>query len=155
MHSPPKEESESYAAWLKGENWSYLAHDVFGEYYDCGQEHMRDYFALALFSEYLPPVRVDGLQSCGRVRFRKNAEKRQLYVHVLYAPVVKKGKQFCIPDLPVVNGLTAEVRVESRVKKVSYYPAAADLRFEQKGNCVKFELPPLCCHGVAVIEYED
>ena len=155
MHSPPKEESESYAAWLKGENWSYLAHDVFGEYYDCGQEHMRDYFALALFSEYLPPVRVDGLQSCGRVRFRKNAEKRQLYVHVLYAPVVKKGKQFCIPDLPVVNGLTAEVRVESRVKKVAYYPAAADLRFEQKGNCVKFELPPLCCHGVAVIEYED
>lgn len=153
LHSPPKDESEKYPALIEEKKYSYIAHDIFGEYYDYGQEYMRNYFSYILFNKYTAKVKIDGLMSGGRVRLRENTKKSQLMLHVLYAPITKKGKQYIVADLPVVNGLTARIETEKVIKSVISCPEEQPLEFEQENGVVTFKLPPLSCHSLIVLKY--
>ena len=74
-------------------------------------------------------------------------------LHVLYAPITKKGKQYIVADLPVVNGLTARIETEKVIKSVISCPEEQPLEFEQENGVVTFKLPPLSCHSLIVLKY--
>lgn len=154
FNTPNKSESAIYPAMAIKENIIYLSNPVFKEYNAFGEYYIREYINNAisrLYSDRL--VKIKGLPSCGRIRVRKR-ENEHYAVHLLYAPVLKRGDAFVIEDMPDIYNTCLSIRVPEQVKEVVLVPQNRKLEYLIKdGNC-QFMIDKFSCHQLILIKIE-
>ena len=99
FNTPNRPESATYPAMAIKDNVLYISNPVFKEYKEYGEYYVKEYVAnglLRLYRDWV--VKVTGLPSCGRVRVRRR-DKEFYAVHLLYAPVLKRGDAFVLEDI--------------------------------------------------------
>lgn len=154
LHSPYKTEYANYSAAVKKGNVVYVAHDIFSEYFEFGEAYVKNYFKRLLELTYTDGMaEIDGLMSSGRARLRVDRAKSKYLLHLLYAPVLKRGVSFVIDDIPPLSNIKVKLRLPEEIKNVSLQPEGIPLEFSKSGGEILFTLPKLKMHGIVVLEY--
>lgn len=154
MHAPYSEESPvGLAAVFNGQVMA-LAHDVFSEYYKKGQTYVRIYFEKMLARIYTDRiVGVRGLMSEGRMRIRKDKEGRHYLLHLLYAPVIKRGQAYVIDDEPVLYDVEATVCTAEKIRRAVNLISGEEIPLQEKQGKVCITVPQFRRHCMIALEY--
>ena len=154
MHSPNKLEKEDYPASIKCENLIYVAHDLFKEYEQYGQEYIKNYFNLFLSELYNDRIlSCEGLQSLGRIRLRDNEVQSKLLLHILYAPPIKRGAAFVIEDFPTVKNVKVQIKTDKKIKKVYSETTNENIPFQCSEGKIYVTVPEFACYELISLEY--
>lgn len=144
--------SDCPAAVRKG-NVLYLAHPLCRMYYEHGAQVHRDYLVNALRLIYTRPVMRVTLPSAGRARFVRQGGLNRYVLHLLYASPIQRGRALVIEDMPELRDIAVEADVREPVRSVTMEPGGEALAFRQEAGTVRFTVPALRCHAMAVLRY--
>lgn len=154
QRTPYKLDDNGYAAIIREGNVIYITHPYDRMYYTSGMRMQRQIFQNALDLLYTKPMlKVNGMQSCGRVSLLKQDAKDRYVAHLLYAPALQRGDVCVIEDLPEVSGVTVEFDVPEKVKSVVSIPSGKRLRFKRSGSKVIVNIPTFSMHTAIVFNY--
>ena len=152
-NTPFKANAEKYPALVRKGNVIYFAHPIFEAYDKSGNYILQKYIQRAIESIYDKSIRVENFYSCGRLRLRKNEEKKFYALHLLYAPPVNRGNVCLLEDFPEVNNIKIAMKVEEKIKSIISVPDNAEIEFTQNGNEVSFFVNNLKLHRLIALKY--
>ncbi len=152
-NTPNKPTPADYPALTRSENLLYFAHPVFRAYNESGNFILEQYIKKAIFGFYEPKIVMKNLPASGRVRLRRNKNRRFLALHVLYAPPVNRGNVCLLADFPTLYGVEAEIKVDKQIKSVTGRPDGTPLQFEQDGDTVRIKIDPFNTHKLVILEW--
>ena len=152
-NTPFGSEPASYPALVRKGNVLYFAHPIFEAYDKSGNYILQKYIQRAIESIYDKNVRVENFYSCGRLRLRKNEEKKFYALHLLYAPPVNRGNVCLLEDFPEVNNIKITIKVNEKIKELISVPDNISIDFKQDGNEVSFTVNNLKLHKLIAIKY--
>ena len=73
---------------------------------------------------------------------------------MLYAVPVKRGVSTeIIEDIIPIHNITAELKIDKKIKKVYLAPQMKKLDFIQKNDSVAIKIDELECHQMIVLDY--
>ncbi len=152
--TPYELEDNGYAAIIRNGNVIYITHPYDRMYYKSGMRMQRQIFQNALDLLYTEPtLKVNGMQSCGRVSLLKQDHKNRYVAHLLYAPALQRGDVCVIEDLPEVSGVTIEVDVPEKIKSVVSIPSGKKMRFKRSNGKIIVDVPTFSMHTGIVLNY--
>lgn len=154
FNTPNRPESATYPAMAIKDNVLYISNPVFKEYKEYGEYYVKEYVSNGLLRLYRDGVvKVTGLPSCGRVRVRRR-DKEFYAVHLLYAPVLKRGDAFVLEDMPDIYNVRVSVRIEEKIKGVRLMPQNEKLDYSVKDGRCEFVVEKFSCHQLVLVEIE-
>lgn len=153
QHTPNRPEPSGYACGVRKGAVAYLAHPVFTLYAQKGMVAVREY-AMRALRELLgaPTVEVSGLPSTGRVTLQEQPEERRKVLHLVWAPIAKRGgvgdkDVEVVEDLVPLRGVEVSVRVGGSVKSARLVPEGIPLPFSSSSDgAICFSVPEFTCH---------
>ena len=146
--------SENLIDYTIKDNVLYISNPVFKEYKEYGEYYIKEYVSNGLSRLYRDgAVKITGLPSCGRVRVRIRG-KEFYVVHLLYAPVLKRGDAFVLEDMPDIYNVRVSVRIEEKIKGVRLMPQNEKLDYCVKNGRCEFVVEKFSCHQLIVIDIE-
>ncbi len=155
QHTPNHTEASGYAAGVINGGIAALAHPVFSIYRGNGSAVLRE-FADKVIGSLLGEQRslTVNLPSVARVTLTADAENGREIVHLLYAPLTKRGSDVeIIEDLIPLHDTEVSVRTLKPVKKAVLAPQGIEIPFTSTGNRIKFKVDAFTCHQMIVLEY--
>jgi len=153
-NTPQDENSKRYPAIAKKGNIVYIAHPLTAQYYRHGAVYHKRYFSFALNLIYNRKTETEGLGSLGRYTVISQKDKNRYCVNMTYACPTKRGNAEIIEDIPTVYNVKFAFTTDKKIKEVYLPLENKKLDFVYDGGKVKFTVPELNCHTVAVISYE-
>jgi hypothetical protein len=152
--TPYKLEDSPYPAVLKNGNVIFFAHQLDKLYFTHGVRMHRELVKNAIEALYQSPyLKVQNLQSSGRVSLLKQETEKRYVAHLLYASALLRGEVQVIEDFPPVPGVELEVNVPEKIKNVYQISDGSKLKFSRSGNVLKIEVPTFTMHTGIVLEY--
>ena len=152
-NTPNKTRRADYPALVKCEQILYFAHPIFTAYNESGNYVLEEYIKYAFDSFYERKIRTENLPYSGRVRLRKNKNRKFYALHLLYAPPVNRGNVCLLADFPTLYGVKIELRVDKAIKAVTMRPEDKPLDFVQNGDTVSFTVDPFSLHKLITLEW--
>ena len=152
-NTPNKTRRADYPALVKTENLLYFAHPVFEAYNNSGNYVLEEYIKYGIDSFYERKIRTENLPYSGRVRLRRNKNRRFFALHVLYAPPVNRGNVCLLADFPTLYGVKIELKIDKAIKAVTLRPEDKAIEFTQDGDTVSFTLDPFSLHKLVTLEW--
>ena len=152
-NTPFKSTPASYPALVRSGNVLYFAHPIFEAYDKSGNYVLQKYIQRAIESIYDKNVSVENFYSCGRLRLRKNEEKKFYALHLLYAPPINRGNVCLLEDFPEVNNIKISIKVKEKVSSVISVPDNKPIEFNQVDDKISFTVNGLKLHKLIAIKY--
>jgi len=138
---------------VKTDNTVYFGIPAFANYFEMGQNVLRDIILEGINSLLKTPTLTSNLPAVGVQTVQKQKAKNRTIVHLLYAPPSKRGNGIeVIEDLPVLTDINISLQVEGNIKRVYLAPQNEDLNYELKDGTLTANIPPFSCHQMIVIE---
>jgi len=152
--TPYKLEDSPFPAVVRNGNVIFFAHKLDQMYYTSAVRLHRQMVSNAIDLLYLSPnLKVNNLQSSGRVSFLKQEKENRYVAHLLYAPALQRGEVQVIEDFVPISGVEIEVNVPEKVKNVYQIPGGKKLSFKRGGNKLRVNVPAFTMHTGIVLEY--
>ncbi len=153
-NTPYVEERASYPAVIRNENVIYIAHPIATMYKGYGATYHRRYFKNILDSVYGDyNVTANNFPTQGRVHFVEQNKENRYVLHLLYASPIQRGSVAVIEDIPVIQNIQVEMRVDKSIKSAKLMPQNIEVEYIQKGNHVSVLVDEMCGHQIVVLEY--
>lgn len=154
MHAPYREDSPAVAVAVTDGRILVLAHDVFSEYVGKGQTYVRTYFEKMLAHIYTDRVvRVQGLMSEGRMRLRRSTDGNKYLLHLLYAPVLKRGVAYVIDDEPVLYNVEVTLSTAEKIRRAVDLANGEVLPVREEQGKAHITVPQVKRHCMIALEY--
>ncbi len=159
QHAPSQPEPSDYALGVQHDQTVYLAHRVFSVYGAYGTvpllEMLHKVVDLALGQRRT--VEITNFPSAGRVTLMHQPDKGRSVLHLLYANTINRGglgrnAVEVVQDLPAVHGVTVSIKPPHPVEKITLEPQGESLPFTRDGDRLHFDMPPLSCHQMVVLQ---
>ncbi len=147
------EDTGIYATWIK-ENIVYFAHDIFSLFHDTGSPYLRAYVMEGVNRLY--PTRIVSVRdfsSYGRVRLRKNEEKRFYALHLLYAVQSKWQEVFTLEDYPPFYNTEVVLDIPEDVVSATLMQTGEPLAVEKRNGKTTVVLPKWSMHALVVLQW--
>lgn len=153
-NAPNRRTAASYPALLRCENVAYFANEVFAEYEEYGSAYVKRYLD-NIFDSLYPEriVKADSLLVQGRVRLRKNREKKYYALHLLYAAQTKRSECFVLNDFPVFKDTQISLFLNETIRKAVLYPQNIPIAVQKNGGRTEIIIPEWRCHQLIVLEF--
>lgn len=154
QNTPYSMKPAEYPACIRVGNLVYFAHNLFTQYYRFGSYYAKKFIDAVLRKNYEPTVVVDGLMSCGRVRFVCQREEKRYVLHLLYGAPIKRGCVEVLEDFPELHNIRVRLRIQEGITSVVQPLTGESLPFEREGKTIVFTVPKMCLHTLYVIKYD-
>lgn len=148
QHTPNQLEPQNYSAGVISGNTAVFAQDVFATYRDNGSALLRKYIT-SVIETLLGSDRIlnSNLPSLARTSVTFDASAGRYMVHLLYAPMVKRGEDVeIIEELLPLNDIELTLRIPGHVKCVKLEPEGMEIAFNVIGDAVTVKLDSFTCH---------
>lgn len=145
--------SAEYPACVKVKNLVYFAHEIFTQYYRYGNYYTKKFIDAVLRENYRPVVAVDGLMSCGRVRFVRQSANKRYVLHLMYGAPVKRGSVEVLEDFPEIRDIGVRLLVQEKIKSIEQPLTGEKLSFCSERGIVSFIVPKMRMHTFYVLNY--
>lgn len=155
QNTPYRTEPAEYPACVKVGNIVYFAHDLFTQYYRFGSYYMKKFTDAVLRENYEPAVTVEGLMSCGRVRFVRQRKEKRFVLHLMYGAPVKRGSVEVLEDFPELDDVKVSLRIGERIVSVEQPLTGEKLPFRAEMNGISFTVPKMRLHTLYLINYTE
>ncbi len=132
-----------------------LAHPLFSIYRQNGSVVLRQFLekTIALLLDGKRIVS-SNLPSVARCTVTTDPQAHRDIVHLLYAPMVKRGGNTeIIEDLIPLSDIRLAVRTEHPVKSVRIVPDGETLDFSVENGCCRFTVNHFTCHAMIALEW--
>ncbi len=151
-NTPYKTDPAEYPALVRRGGLVYFAHPVFEAYNRSGNYVLEKYIMKAIDSVYDRMIKTCELPSTGRVRLRENKTRGFIALHTLYAPPVNRGNVCLLPDFPKLYDVSVCLKVDRKITSAVAEPGGEPVSFEQSGEWVTLNLPPLRTHQLVILK---
>lgn len=155
QHTPNRLDQSGCAAGVIAGSLAAFAHPVFSIYRKNGSVALRQFIAKTVnILLNGKPIVQSNLPSVARVTVTADSENRREIVHLLYAPVVKRGENVeLIEDLIPLTDISLKVRTRHPVRAVRLVPQNVELPFTVEGDQVALSVSRVLCHQMISLEY--
>lgn len=144
-NTPYRPEPATHPAAVRYGNVIYLAHPLCKLYREFGAQLFRDVYLKALGLIYQPRYSV-GLPSAGRTRLTFQPDFNRYVFHAAYASPIQRGVISVLEDMPTLNQIPVQIRMEEPVKQVALIPNGETVPFIQENGVLRFSIPTLQCY---------
>jgi len=155
QHTPNRPEPSGYSAGVIHDNTAALAHPLFAVYARDGAVALRQFLDKVLRRLLGDEITVDAsLPSTARLTVTRDEINRRIIVHLLYADIVKRGRNTeVIEDLPPLYDTKLLLRIPETVRSVTMEPQHDGLPFRQSGGKVETVVPLFRCHQMIAFSF--
>ncbi len=154
QNTPYRLEQAGHPGALRKGRVVLLPHSLGTLYYRHGARVHRDLFINALRLIYSNPLLKTEMPSCGRISLLHQAEQQRYVAHLLYAPVLSRGRCLVIEDLVPLHHIPVELCVPETIKNAYLIPNHQTLSWSYQDGVCKMILPEWQGHCAVVFEYE-
>ena len=154
QHAPSSGETEGVGI-CEGKDGIYIAWGIFDEYATCGSLIAKKIVCFAI-DKLLGKEKTlcTNLPAQGIATLMNQENENRFILHMLYATPVKRGiSTEIIEDIIPVYNITAELKIDKKIKKVYLAPQMKTLDFIQKNDSVAMKIDELECHQMIVLDY--
>lgn len=140
------------AGITEGKDGIYIAWNIFADYAQSGELHLKQIavFALDRLLGFEKTVKTN-LPSQGIVSLMKQNDR--LICHLLYACPIKKGNGIeVIEDILPIHDIEVTVKIDKPISKVYLAPQKEDIDFINDNGYISIKLDKLECHQMVVFE---
>lgn len=151
QHTPNSREYGG-AGITEGKDGIYIAWNIFADYAQSGELHLKQIavFALDRLLGFEKTVKTN-LPSQGIVSLMKQNDR--LICHLLYACPIKKGNGIeVIEDILPIHDIEVTVKIDKPISKVYLAPQKEDIDFINDNGYISIKLDKLECHQMVVFE---
>lgn len=155
QHTPNRPEPSGYSAGAVGGNAAVLAQSLFAVYACDGAVVLRLFLDKVLRRLLDKEITIESnLPSTARLTVTRDEINRRIVVHLLYADIVKRGRNVeVIEDLPPLYDTELRLRIPETVRSVTMEPQHDGLSFRQNGGRVETVVPLFRCHQMIVFSF--
>lgn len=155
QHTPNRPEPFGYSAGAVGGNAAVLAQSLFAVYACDGAVVLRLFLDKVLRRLLDKEITIESnLPSTARLTVTRDEINRRIVVHLLYADIVKRGRNVeVIEDLPPLYDTELRLRIPETVRSVTMEPQHDGLSFRQNGGRVETVVPLFRCHQMIVFSF--
>ena len=152
-NTPDNKDAEKFPAIVKNGSVVYVAHPLATLYDTYGAVAHKRMFLYALGLIYNKPVLEINLFSQGRATMLKQEEKNRYCLNLAYASPVRRGCAEIIEDIVPLYNVPVTLRIKEDVKRIYNAVDGRKYAFTKENGEVRFTVPEIKCHQIAVIEY--
>jgi len=155
QHTPNRPEPSGYAAGVIHGNMAALALPLFAVYARDGAVALRQFLDKVLRRLLGKEITVESnLPSTARLTVTRDEINRRIVVHLLYADIVKRGRNVeVIEDLPPLYDTKLRLRIAETVRSVTLEPQHTELPFHQEHGTVETVVQLFRCHQMIAFSF--
>lgn len=155
QHTPNRPEPSGYSAGVIHGNAAVLAQPLFAVYALDGAVVLRQFLDKCLRHLLGEAITVESnLPSTARLTVTRDETNRRIIVHLLYADIVKRGRNVeVIEDLPPLHNTKLTLRIAETVRSVTLEPQHTTLSFRQSSGKIETVVPLFCCHQMIAFSF--
>ncbi len=165
-HAPNRPDPSGFHAGVRGRNILYFAHPIFTAYHRTGAVVYKEFIKNSIDAFLGDDISfTSNLPSAARISLRFQPLKLRYILHLLYAPVIKRGSPHnseaagtrtnveLIEDLPPLVNIEVRVRVSEQIKRVVLQPEGRTIAFDQSDEFVTIHLAQFSCHQMVILDF--
>ncbi len=155
FHSHQNSDYEKPAGWpavVRKGGIIHIAQPIFRGYKEKGMRLHRELFKNCLDLLYQEPLLEVDLKSSGIATVMRQAKKKRLVVHLIYASPVKRGSTEVIEDIVPLYDVEISLALAEAPERIYLAPSREEIRFRFDGRRAQFAVPKVELSQIVVIE---
>ena len=155
FHSHQNADYEKPAGWpavVRKRGIINIAQPLFRGYKEKGMRLHRELFKNCLDLLYQEPLLQVDLKSSGIATVMRQADKKRLVVHLIYASPVKRGSTEVIEDIVPLYDVEISLAVAEAPERIYLAPSREEIPFRFDGRRAQFAVPKVELSQILVIE---